>query len=419
VRRLWFLANHRLRTSLWLIPLGCAFAGMLLSFATIAIDRATDGRLISRSITGDPNAGLQVFQTVAASMVSLTALVLSITAVVVQLAMGQFSPRSVRPFLQDRPSQFAIGIFVGTFAHAMVAMREVDSFTQRGFVPGVTVLVSYGLVLVSVLVLVVYVHHIGNALKVDSIIESIGDETRQLLDKLYPSSTGTTPNGSLLAERPGTLFRVDEAELLEAARTADVTLELTRGVGQFVPEGAPLIVVHGDRRHLDVRRVRKAIAVGPERTMDQDGAFGIQTLVDIAERALTENFNDQTTAAQAIDRIHDIMRQLALRDLPSGRVEDESGDLRLVVPAYSWNDYVAIAFDSLIDAAQRAPAVIRRIRDALDDLIAVAPSDRRPALEGRRSALGDTMVVLPHGADDARAESTEQSRGKDRSATTP
>ena len=48
---------------------------------------------------------------VAASMVSLAALVLTITMVVVQLAMGQFSPRIVQRILQDKPSQFAIGAF--------------------------------------------------------------------------------------------------------------------------------------------------------------------------------------------------------------------------------------------------------------------------------------------------------------------
>jgi uncharacterized membrane protein len=355
---------------------------------TIAIDRATDGRLVSRTITGDPNAALQVFTTVAASMVSLTALVLSITAVVVQLAMGQFSPRSVRPFLQDRPSQFAIGIFVGTFAHAMVAMREVRSFTENGSVPSISVLMSYGLVLVSVLVLVVYVHHIGNALKVDSIIESIGDETRALLDKLYPSERrGTHEDGVLRAERPGTVFRVDADELVDVASDAGVRLELTRGVGEFIPEGAPLVEIDGPSDHLDVRRIRKAIAVGPERTMDQDGAFGIQTLVDIAERALTESFNDQTTAIQAIDRIHDIMRQLARRSLPSGRFEGSDGTVRVVVPAYDWDDYVGVAFDTLIEASAGAPSVRRKLAAVLDDLTEVTPSDRRPALQKRVEAL--------------------------------
>jgi uncharacterized membrane protein len=388
VRRAAFFLNHRLRTSLWLIPFACALAGMALAFTTVAIDRATDGELISRSITGDPNAGLQLFGTVAASMVSLTALVLSITAVVVQLAMGQFSPRSVRPFLQDRPSQFAIGIFVGTFVHAILAMREVRSFTARGSVPSLTVLVSFGLVLVSIIVLVAYVHHIGNALKIDTIIKSIGDETRTVVDKLYPEQiAGGMHDGNVRAQHPGIIFRIDEDELVSVAREADVRLELTHGVGTFVPEGAQLFIVDGDASRVDHRRVLRAISLGSERTMDQDAAFGIQTLVDIAERALSESFNDQTTAAQAVDRLHDILRQLAGRSFPSGRFEDEDGTLRLTVPVYGWDDYVALAFDPLSLAAEDAPSVRRRIRDALQDLMDVVPPERLPAVQERFEAV--------------------------------
>ena len=91
-------------------------------------------------------------------MVSLAALVLTITMVVVQLAMGQFSPRIVQPILKDKPSQFAIGIFVGTFAFAMLAMREVAIGTAGpGQVPGLTVVVAFVLVVVAIAVLVLYV----------------------------------------------------------------------------------------------------------------------------------------------------------------------------------------------------------------------------------------------------------------------
>src|SRR5829696_8243635 len=113
----------------------CVLAGVGLSFGTIAIDRAWDYELIPQSISGGPDAALSILATVAASMVSLTALVLTITMVVVQLAMGQFSPRIVQRVLQDKPSQMAIGIFVATFAHAMLAMREVR-FNDGGSVPG-------------------------------------------------------------------------------------------------------------------------------------------------------------------------------------------------------------------------------------------------------------------------------------------
>jgi uncharacterized membrane protein len=109
----------------------CVLAGIALSLVTIEIDRAHDFKLIPSSLSGEPDAALAILGTIAASMVSLAALVLTITMVVVQLAMGQFSPRIVQRFLQDKPSQLAIGIFVGTFAHSMLALREVRPGMQK------------------------------------------------------------------------------------------------------------------------------------------------------------------------------------------------------------------------------------------------------------------------------------------------
>ena len=83
-------------------------------------------------------------------MVSLTALVLTITMVVVQLAMGQFSPRIVQRILRDKPSQLAIGLFVATFVHAILALREVTiNGDSTGNVPGVAVVTAFTLVLVK------------------------------------------------------------------------------------------------------------------------------------------------------------------------------------------------------------------------------------------------------------------------------
>ena len=113
------------RTGLWFVPVVCVLAGVCLSFATIALDRRFDFDLIPESWTGGPDVALVILSTIALAMVSLAALVLTITMVVVQLAMGQFSPRIVQTILRDKPSQIAIGLFVATFAHAMLAMREV------------------------------------------------------------------------------------------------------------------------------------------------------------------------------------------------------------------------------------------------------------------------------------------------------
>jgi hypothetical protein len=48
------------------------------------------------------------------AMISFTAVVLSITIVVLQLSSSQFSPRVLRHFMQDRVIQSSLGVFVAT-----------------------------------------------------------------------------------------------------------------------------------------------------------------------------------------------------------------------------------------------------------------------------------------------------------------
>ena len=375
--------RHGITTSLWFIPVLCLLAGVVLAVITIAVDRATDGSFLSTSLTGDPNAAIAILSTSAASMVSLTALVLTITGVVVQLAMGQFSPRSVRPFLQDRPSQWAIGVFVGAFAHSMLALREVHSFTEQGYVPSLTISVSFLLILASVVVLVAYVHHIGNSLKVDSIIRAVGDETRGVIERLYPDplpAVGAVDGNVLESDRAGFIVDVDVDRLVRLASDADGHLELLHAIGTFVVTNEPLFLVDGD---LDRDEALRGVVLGPERTMDRDGAFGIQTLVDVALRSLTDSFSDPTTASQAIDRIHDCLRLLAQRRFDDGRHADERGVDRLEIPMLDWADYVALALDPLLLAADGVPQVLDRIEGVLVDLGSVAPRERQAPLDLR------------------------------------
>jgi uncharacterized membrane protein len=369
-----------------------------LSFATIAIDRSV-GTVVPRSLSGDPDAALAILTTVAMSMVTLTGLVLTITMVVVQLAMGQFTPRVIRTILRDRPSQFAIGVFVATFAHAMLVMREVAAPSRsdpNGYVPGIAIVVAFVLILISIMVLVSYVHHIGQSLRVASLIDSVGDDTRELLFKLYPDfgageESATDPPVETLqqvvpAPSPGVLYKIDERELVEAAESADVTIVVRPRIGDFIPQGAPIFNVHGGTV-ADGRQLLSAVALGRERTLHQDLAYGLQMLVDVAVRSLSKSMGDPTTAVQALDRLHDCLRQLVQRRFPSGRHIDSTGRLRLVVPRITWQRYVDIAMDELRYYAVSSIQVTRRLVVMLEDLAAVAPTERRPPLDQQLELL--------------------------------
>jgi len=384
---------HRLfshiRSSLWFVPVVCVLAGATLSFTTIWIDNAFDFTLVPEWLTGGPDAAVAILSTVAASMVSLAALVLTITMVVVQLAMGQFSPRIVQTILRDKPSQFAVGLFVATFVHAMLTLREVR-FESGGSVPGLAIVVSYLLVVVSVVVLVLYVHHIGRSLRVSALIELVGTDTRELLDAVYSERLDVADAADDVVSAPisGVVTAIAHDRLVSIAQASDCTLEMVPALGAFVPAGAPLFRVEGDASQLDVGGITGSVLLGLERTLDQDVAYGMRMLVDMAERSLADSpFLDPTTAVQAIDRRHDCLRQLARRVFPDGRQRDDMGRVRLIVPAMDWDAFVHLAFDEIRLAGAQSPQVTRRLTEALDDLETVAPPERLPALHRQRELL--------------------------------
>ena len=125
-----------------------------------------------------------------------------------------------------------------------------------------------------------------------------------------------------------------------------------------------------------------------EPTLDEDVAYGVRLLVDVAERSLSDSpFLDPTTAVQAIDRLHDILRQLVRRPFPDGVHRDVAGTPRLTVRSMSWEAYVHLAFDEIRMAGAGSSQVLRRLKAALTDLRSIAPEDRVAVLDHQAELL--------------------------------
>ena len=407
-----------MQSSLWFIPVLCVLVAIAVAFGAIAVDRAFDYQAIPKSVVGGPDAAEAILTTVAASMVSLTALVLTITMVVVQLAMGQFSPRIVQRILQDKPSQTAIGLFVATFVVAILALREVtNNGDGTGHVPGIALLTSFLLVLVSIAVLVIYVQHIGQSLRVSALIELVGKDTRALIDEVYPAKGETFADeagepGLVRAAVSGVITAIGHDQLVAEARRADCELELVPALGDFVPADGLLFRVRGHPAQLDHERVRSALIVKPERTLDRDVAYGLRLLVDIAERSLADSpFLDPTTAVQAIDRLHDILRQLARRPFPDGRHRDETGQIRLSTKTMSWEAYVLLATEEIRLAGAGSPQVTRRLKAMLADLRSIVSPERQEVIDRQLAALANATSAATDDDRDTQFSLTPDRKG--------
>jgi uncharacterized membrane protein len=384
----------------WAIPLLFALAASAVALAVTAIDESLDTSLrLPFLFAGGPEGARALLAAIITSMISFTGLVFSITIVVLQLTSSQFSPRVLRSFLEDRFNQVALGVFVATFVYGLVVLRGVRGTAQvEPFVPQIGVTVSFGLVLASVLVFLAYIHHIAQSIRAATILASIADDTRTLLDDRFPADTRPEPvltdaggpSRTITAERPGVVQWVDDDALATAADADGVTIELLRAVGEFVPTGAPLALVRGELS-FDERRVHAAVHLGRERSMDQDVGFGLRQLVDIAERALSPGVNDPTTAVQALDHLHDIVRRLATRALPPRQRTSDDGRLVLSVPQPRFDDYLALAFDEITHWGKDSPRVRRRVQIALSDLECAARPEHRAAVREAIARHRDTL----------------------------
>lgn len=405
-------AVRRAGATLWVIPLLCFASALVFAGFTIAVDRRWPD-LVSTRIVGGPAGARVMLSTSASAMVTLTSLVLTVTLVAVQLAMNQFSPRIVRSLLHNVVSQLAVGLFGGTFLYTLVVLRVVEDNPPK--VPGVSLLVAYTLMVSSAVALVLFVHHASQSLRVAGLIDLVGDETREAVPHEFPDlldgPTVDADPAMIVAPDAGNVVRIQADELVELARRSGCALEVVPAMGDFVPRGAPLVRVHGDPSRLDGARAKELVALAAERTPEADTAYGIRKLVDIAERAIAQPFNDPTTAVQAIGRIHDIMRQIAGRAIPSGELRDSDGTVRLTIRKMTWEGYVRLAFDELRLAGARTPQVARVLMATLADIEGVAPEHRRPAVQRQRSLLC-AAVQRTYDADaDVRAMSTADAQG--------
>lgn len=415
-----FDLREHLRGSLWFIPTLCVMGAVVLALTLVRVDRS--GFDADFLFGGGAEGARSFLSTISSSMITFTGLVFSITIVVLQLASQQFSPRVLRTFLRDRHSQFALGVFTATFTYSLVVLREVGSEEVSGgtFVPNLAVTMAFVFVLGSLFLFVDYIHHISQSIRVGNITHSIGEETRGAISDIYdhehvdepvPFPSGA-PVQTLPALSRGILQGLDRDRMVELARSWDAVVEVIPAMGDFVPEGSPLIRVHGEPS-TDVDHLYDAVSLGRERTMRQDPAFGFRQLADIAEKGLSPAVNDPTTAVQCLDEMHDLLRRLATRPFPSGQRMDSDDDLRLVYPVTSWDGYIHLAFDEIRSYGKDSLQIHRRLRSILDDLLGVAPPERHGPMQSQLRLL-DASVERSILDDDDRASarrSDEQGLG--------
>jgi len=176
-------------------------------------------------------------------------------------------------------------------------------------------------------------------------------------------------------------------------------------VGDFVAKGDPLFRVRGGGAPLDEDLLGQRIVLGAERTVEQDPAFPLRIIVDIASKALSPAINDPTTAVLALDQLHHLLRNLGQRKLDTGLICDREQRQRLAYRTPDWENFVDLAVTEIRLFGAGSIQVARRLRAMLEDLIMVLPPLRRPPLQAE-------LLRLQRSAQRAFVDPDDQERAK-------
>lgn len=363
---------ERIRDSHFLIPALCIAASVGLAVGTTSLDRSVAAPAVA--IEATITSARTLLSTVAGATITVAALVFSLSAVTMQLAASQYSPRVVQGFLRDRLQQFAFGITMGTFTYALIGLAGLPPATSDRAADW-TATTAVILAVSTAVVIVAFIDHVVRKVRIDDTIRRLASRTEAAfdppqrdpipLDDGRPEPEDVEPL-VIRSPKAGYVQGIDLDRLVDMFGDQSIA-RLDVWAGHFVTEGRRLVTVW-QPDDADTPDVTSVIAIGDQRTIEQDPGFGIRQLVDIALRALSPGINDPATAADVVRRLTGCLRAAYLAGEPHRAFHSRSGGRLLAPHAPSVSSFVVDAITPIRRSAADQPLVLTTIVDALRGL---------------------------------------------------
>lgn len=364
----------QIHSSFWFIPVVMSCVAMALAYITIAFNDPITEFLensLDWTFSGGAEGASAVLKTIAGSMITIAGVVFSITLVALSLVTSQLGPRLLRNFMRDTVTQMVLGTFVATFLYCLVVLRTVRRSESPEdiilFVPHLSVSLGVLFAVLSVGVLIYFIHHVSVSIQANKVVARVGDDLFKTIDDLYPKKpsrdtpqTEELPSADFLdmfaresrsipATNDGYIQFIDKGDLMEWAIKKDAVIRLERQPGQYVIAGRPLVRIWPKDKITDQipKQINRAFALDDERTPSQDIEFAFLELVEIALRALSPSLNDSFTAIACINQLGSALCRLAQRDIPSPYLVDDQKQLRVIAPTREFPEITDAAFNQI------------------------------------------------------------------------
>jgi uncharacterized membrane protein len=393
--------------NLWLVPLKMSMAAVLLFAVTMVPDMLAAYHVIHIpdwfSMGGIDDARA-ILSAMLGCVSTVLALIFSVALLVLSMVANLFGPRLLYRFVQDWVTQTCIGIFMGAFIYVFLVFLVTHQDAQSSFIPQVSLITSWFLVLGAFGFLVFYSHRVASLIQNPDAIGRIVDDLRRATEvadrqprgtpRLYAGTTlqsqvHAADSATVLSPASGYLQEIDHRALVSAASSAGACISIPFRPGQFVLEGEMLATISPSTALTSLAPlVVRKIELGRHRVLAQDLEFGIAQIVEIAIRALSPAVNDTFTGVASVDLLGEALTILAAARGLGSDWYDSGGELRLRVRPLKLPRLIKQSFDQIRQAATDNPAVLIRLLSTMGRL---AP---RLKEEEDRSALVDQVTAV-------------------------
>ena len=388
---------ENLRSSYWFVPTLMAIAATILAYVLVALDNAIPSEIVQKLrwlYGGGAEGARSVLSTIAGSVVTVAGTTFSITIAALTLASSQFGPRLLRTFRRDTGNQIVLGTFISTFLYCLLVLRKIRGTDQRQFVPDVAVTTGVLLAVLSLAVLIYFIHHTASSIQVSNLMTSVERELNLTIRFVFPArdefsklereigahaDVAPPPDDSALIQtgKGGYLQRVDYEALVNYAARRDCRIFVHMRPGNVSLSDIPLATVTpaSCADEDEESSLHGAFYFGKERTPEQDPEYAILQLTEISVRALSPGINDPFTAIAGLDKITESMALIAQRRMVSTLLYDEKSTLRVVATPFHYDDLVIAAYQYIRKAAANNREVLSHISECLKMLV-VRADDR-------------------------------------------